>query len=176
VSEVIVVDDVVSEDCVRKLHVMSNEEINLLLPANAWIERTVEAGVYHLRAEWMYCGMLDIKPRCWPKPRRLLVWSLGVGDSCHRHSRHLHCTERSAVQVWRHDAASAEGDGNLPSLILDAIKGAVEMWTKMVGWEPKFAWMHSLPKCAKWGQEVYGCILLEAKWVPRNCVAVGGRL
>jgi hypothetical protein len=139
-NEVIVVEDVVSEDCLRKLHVMSNAEIVMQLPANAKIEQTVEAGVYHLQAEWKFWGMLDIQTRHWPKPRRLLVWSLRKGER-----------------------------------VSEAIQAAVEMWTKAVGWEPKFAWVRSLPKGAEWCQEVHGCILLEANWIPRNCVAVGGR-
>jgi hypothetical protein len=119
---------------------MSNAEIKMQLPPDAKVERTVEAGVYHLRAEWMYWGMLDIKPRYWPKPRRLLVWSLRKGER-----------------------------------LGDAIQGAVEIWTKAVGWEPMFAWMRALPKGVKWCEEVHGCFLLEAEWIPRNCVAVGWR-
>lgn len=139
-DDVIIVEDVVTEDCVRKLHVMSNSEICMQLPCQAKVAQTVEGGVFHLRAEWMYWGMLDIKPREWPKPRRLLVWSLREGER-----------------------------------VSDAIRAAAEMWTKAVGWEPKYVWIRSLPKGAEWCQEVYGCILLETTWIPRNCVAVGGR-
>ena len=79
-EEVITVEDVVSEDCVRRLHVMSNAPILMRLPDCAQIEQKQEAGVYHLRAEWMFWGMLDIQPQEWPRPRRLLVWGLKEGE------------------------------------------------------------------------------------------------
>jgi len=78
-NEMIVVEDVVSEDCVRKLHVMSNAPISMQLPAGATVKQTQEAGVYHLRAEWPYRGVLDIKSDYWPRPKRLVVWSL-IGE------------------------------------------------------------------------------------------------
>jgi len=90
---IIIVNDVVLEDCVRRLHVMSNSPIEMALPAGAKAERTQEAGIYHLRAEWMFWGMLDIQPREWLKPRRLLVWSLRPGE---RVSEAI----QSAVEMW----------------------------------------------------------------------------
>lgn len=105
-----------------------------------------EAGVYHLRVEFPYWGMLDIQHRDWPKPRRLLVCALLRGER-----------------------------------VSEMIEIVAERWTRAVGWEPKFAWVREFPKGAEahedeWGIILaHGCILLAAEWMPRNCVAVGGR-
>lgn len=139
-EEMIIVEDVVTEDCVRKLHVMSNRPIQMDLPADATAERTTEAGAYHLRAEWSFTGILDIWPRHWPKPRRFLVWRLMDGER-----------------------------------VSDAILCAANMFSHAVGFLPKFAFVRTLPEKAEWGQEVHGCLLFAAEWLPRHCVAVGGR-
>jgi hypothetical protein len=140
VAEVIVVANAVGEDGMQRFHVMSNEEISLVLPPNAKWTMNLEGGVYHLRGEWPYFGMLDIQAAGWPRMRRILVWSLREGER-----------------------------------VSEAIGAAAEMWMNAVGWEPKFAWVRALPQGAEWCQNVYGCILLAAEWMPRNCVAVGGR-
>lgn len=74
-EEVIVVEDVVSKDCVRRLHLMSNAPIEMSLPAEATVEQTQEAGVYHLRAEWPFQGALSIEAEGWPKAKRMVAWS-----------------------------------------------------------------------------------------------------
>lgn len=139
-DEMIIVEDVVTDDCVRKLHVMSNRPIRMALPEEAEVHDGVEAGAYHLRAEWPFFGMLDIWPPQWPKPSRFYVWRLLDGQR-----------------------------------VNDAIRTAAEVFEQMTGFAPKFAFTRTLPEMAEWGQEVYGCLLLAAEWMPRNCVAVGGR-
>ncbi|MFZ5856758.1 MAG: hypothetical protein ACOYZ6_08005 [Chloroflexota bacterium] len=139
-DSMIIVSDVVTEDGMRQLHVMSNEPIHMSLPGEATVRQTQEAGAYHLRAEWPFFGMLDIWPREWPKPRRFYV--LRLLDS---------------------------------QRVSDAIRTAAEVFEQAAGRAPKFAFVRTLPPRAEDGQDVYGCILLVATWLPRDCVAVGGR-
>lgn len=139
-ASMIIVEDVVTEDCIRQLHVMSNSPITMTFPWDATVKETVEGGAHHLRAELPFTGMLDIWPRGWPKPRRFLVWR-------------LYDDER----------------------VSDAILNASSMFYHATGFPPKFAFVRTLPETAKWGQDVHGNLLFEATWLPRNCVAVGGR-
>lgn len=139
-SEMIIIEDVVTEERVRKLHVMSITPIRVSLPRNATTQETMEAGAYHLRAEWGFAGMLDFWPREWPKPRRFYVWPLLGG-------------QRAS----------------------DAIRTAAEVFEQATGFAPKFAFTRTLPEKAEWGQDVFGCLLFAAEWLPRNCVVVGGR-
>lgn len=139
-AEMIIVEDVVTEDCVRKLHVMSNSPINMSLPRDATVRETVEGGAHHLRAELPFTGMLDIWPREWPKPRRFYVWRLLDGQR-----------------------------------VSEAVRTAAEVFEQATGFAPKFAFVRTLPEKAEWGQDVHGCLLFAAEWLPMNCVAVGGR-
>lgn len=139
-DSIIIVSDMVTEDGMRQLHVMSNTPIHMRLPDNAEARQTQEAGAYHLRSEWPFCGMLDICPREWPKPRRLYVQRLLGGQR-----------------------------------VSDAVRVAAEAFERATGFAPKYAFVREFPQAAEWGQDVYGCIFLAAEWIPRNCVAVGGR-
>jgi len=139
-EEMIIVEDVVTEECVRMLHVMSNRPIRMSLPVGASVRETNEGGAWHLRAEWDYAGMLDFWPREWPKPRRFMVWRLQEGER-----------------------------------VSDAILCAASTFSHAVGFLPKFAFVRTLPEKAEWGQDVHGCLLFAAEWLPKNCVAVGGR-
>jgi hypothetical protein len=142
----IIVDDVLSEDCTRKLHVMSNAPIRMKLPDGATAEDWTEAGVYHLRAEWMFTGMIDFQFRHWPQPRRFLVWALRDGEK-------VSDAIRSAAEMW----TQAVG------------------WEPLYAWVrslPEKAKVHE----DEWGIIlVHDLILLAAEWMPSNCVAVGGR-
>ena len=139
-DSMIIVSDIVTEDGMRQLHVMSNEPIRMSLPNEATVQQTQEAGAYHLLAEWPFFGMLDIWPRDWPKPRRFYVWRLLDGQK-----------------------------------VSDAVRTAAEVFEQATGWAPKYAFARPFPHRADWGQDVHGCILLEATWLPKNCIAVGGR-
>jgi len=88
-DDVIVVEDRVDGQCVRHVHLMSNAPTPLsantltsphlsLAGVNGgrW-ER--EAGVWHLRMEYPYRGVLDFDCEGWEKFRRLVVWNL---DGC----------------------------------------------------------------------------------------------
>jgi hypothetical protein len=84
-DDVIVVENIVSRDCRLIVHLMSNREfeVNRLAcygaPDGTRPQVTREAGVYHLRAEWPYRGVLDVKSEFWPKAKRLVAWSL-IGE------------------------------------------------------------------------------------------------
>lgn len=78
-SDIIVVEDVVSEDCVRRLHVMSNCPIQMDLPVDATVKETEEGGAYHLRAEWPFRGALSIEAEGWPRAKTMVAWSF---DGC----------------------------------------------------------------------------------------------
>lgn len=135
----IIVEDVVTEDCVRRLHVMSDKPMQMDLPEDATVEQWVDIGVYHLRAVWPFSGMLDIHSEGWPKARRLYV-------------QHFNGQR-----------------------ISELIRIAAGTFERAVGFAPGFAFVKVLPARAEWGQEVYGCLLFAAEWMPKNCVAVGGR-
>jgi hypothetical protein len=74
-EEMIIVEDVVTEDCFRRLHVMSNSPINMSLPMDAMVKESVEGGAHHFRAEWPFRGMLDIQGEGWPQAKRMAAWS-----------------------------------------------------------------------------------------------------
>ena len=148
-SEVIVVENAVTDQCMWRLHFMSNQEFDMEIYMEygiyGWADMHVtrEAGVYHLRAEWPYRGVLDIQAEGWPRFRRLVVWPLVENGLTLRVSR--------------------------------AILYATAEYTRLFGGIPEYAFVRNLPEGAEFGQDVHGLILLEADWMMRNCVAVGGR-
>lgn len=163
-NDVIVVENRVDEQCMRVIHLMSNNELcadavkRYDAPVGAQAEVKQEAGVWHLRAAWPYRGILDIQPEGWPKFRRLIVWSL---DGC--------------VSVR------------------EAISQAIVAFWLVFKFRPGFVFMRKLPSGVEnaaplslsatsphleehkmgGGDEL---ILLEADWMLERCVAVGGRM
>lgn len=81
-DDVIRLENYVDAQCVRHVHLMSNVEIgrstlrHYFPPADAKVVIGKELGVWHVRAEWPYKGILDIQAASWPKFRRLVVWNL----------------------------------------------------------------------------------------------------
>ncbi len=81
-NDVIIVENYVDGQCMRHVHLMSNLEIGrtILRPYGIMDciqeQVTKEAGVWHVRAEWPYRGILDIQAKGWPKFRRVVVWNL----------------------------------------------------------------------------------------------------
>ena len=47
-----------------------------MVPSGAQVEVTKEAGVYHLRGNWRFRGVIDFQLEGWPKFRRMVVWSI----------------------------------------------------------------------------------------------------
>lgn len=78
-QDVIVVEDYVDMQCMRHVHWMSNTPIPS--PSPNWVEGSIsqEMGVWHLRWEGPYRGVLDIETEGGVKFRRFVVWSL---DGC----------------------------------------------------------------------------------------------
>jgi hypothetical protein len=93
-EEVIVVEDRIDMQCMRHVHLMSNQEIEkdelqvYGIPSGVG---TREAGAWHLRCSYPYRGMIDIPAASKNgKFRRLVAWNL---DGC------------PSVKVALHDAA-----------------------------------------------------------------------
>jgi hypothetical protein len=143
-AQMIEVENIVTKDCRRVLHLMSNVEYaadvlaSFGAPDDVQARITQEAGVWHLRAEWPFRGPLEIVAEGWPAPKTLLVWSLQG--------------ERVSV----------------------AIRDAAEAFHKWMGQTPRFAFVRSLPAKAERWQDVYDVMLLDAEWMMAECVAVGG--
>ena len=109
--------------------------------ARVEVEGDPNLGLHFLRMEWPARDVVDFGT--WPKPRRLVVWTLTEGE------RVRGCIEQAA--------------------------GLFEGW---FGGRPGFALVGvSLPSSFRWWEEeVAGCMVSQAEWIPRRCVAVGGRV
>ena len=145
-DEVIVVENVIGMDGMRRLHVMGNAPPPAppqISPKHGeYLERgeiSVEAGVYHLRVCEPVRGVVDFHCEGWPKFRRLVVWSL---EGC-------------------------------PS-VTSALQEAGREFERCFGGRPQFAFVRKLPEAAEYGKVVGDLILLEADWMLVRCVAVGG--
>lgn len=80
-NDVITVEDcILTETGRRFLHLMSNAAIVYSLPEGVKAEATVEAGVHHLRVHMPVRGPVDFRCEGWPRPRRLVMWSLLEGE------------------------------------------------------------------------------------------------
>jgi len=81
-DEVIELENVVSDVGISTVHLMSNFELTVdaikkyHAPVDAKVEITKEIGVYHLRAEWMLRGPIQINAEGWPVPKIFVVWNL----------------------------------------------------------------------------------------------------
>jgi len=143
-SEIIVLENYVDEQCVRHVHLMSNapiEEAVRLRYANAEVGAMVrEIGTYHFRAEFPYRGMLDIAcVRSAKQFRRFVVWNL---DGC--------------------------------GSVREAISQAETFYWTHFKHRPGYAFMRKLPNGTPDFWEENDLILLEAEWMLEKCVAVGG--
>lgn len=152
---VIVVEDTLTMQCVRRVHLMANEEISdstlpsFSIPAIAAIERGETAGSYWLRAEWVYRGAWEVNGACAAgKFRRLVVWNLS-----------------SMFQV----------SGSKFLSVRDGAREAAKEFERLFGFAPKYLFVRRLPRGAENCMDVQGMILLEADWMLGRCVAVGGR-
>lgn len=147
-GDVIVVEDVLTAQCMRRLHLMANEEIpfstlsSFSTPTTARIEWGEVAGSHWLKAEWIYRGVWDVDAACAEgKFRRLVVWNL---EGC------------ASVKVALYEAAHE--------------------FERLFGGRAQFGFMKKLPRGAEHGMDVGDLTLLEAEWMLERCVAVGGRL
>ena len=142
-DDVIELENVVSDDGIRTIHLLSNLELTVEalkkydLPGDAKIESKKEAGAYHLRASWLMQGLLKIDGEGWPAARLCVVWNFGL------------CTSVSK-----------------------AIGKAAERYLELFGDVPDYAFVRALPKGIENGVEVGDVILFEAEWMMRRCVAV----
>ncbi len=158
-AEVIEIENFLDGQCVRHVHLMSNEEIgrNILRPygipaTTAIIMKGETAGSYFVKAEWLYRGVWDVDAACRVgKFRRLVVWNL---------------------EGYEH--------------VREAVNHAAIYFHAMFGGDAQFGFMRKLPKGIEHGMEISltpspspegrgELMLLEAEWMLERCVAVGGR-
>jgi hypothetical protein len=143
-DEIIELENVVDTYGMRRLHLISNGEINASqlqkydLPFGTEIEQSKEVGVYHARASWPICGPLVINCEGWPVPKMFVVWSYEHSES---------------VSVAIHNAAL--------------------QYAKLFGQRPEFAYVSKLPRGVENGKEVEDLMLFQAEWMVSKCVAVG---
>lgn len=160
-DEVIVIENSVSVDGVRRVHLMSNGP---LCPADispeysgsrydgrarlldhragylgeSEVEIVKEAGVWHLRAEWPCRGLIQINCEGWPCPKEFVVWSLAG------------CASVTA-----------------------ALFGAAKEFERIYEVRPQYAFIRRMPRGVENAHEIGELMLFEAEWMINKCVAVG---
>ncbi len=143
-ENVIVLEDIVSGDGTRIIHLMSNFELTLddlkiyVAPIDAHVEIKKEIGVYHLRASWPMRGPLEVCCAGWPVPMIFVVWNLAGCES-----------------------------------VTTAIRSAAQHYQDIFGERPGYAYMRTMPKGREPGVEVDDLMLFDAEWMVSKCVAVG---
>jgi hypothetical protein len=143
-NEMIELENVVSDEGISSVHLMSNFELTVdaikkyHAPVDAKIEITNEMGVHHLRASWNLRGPIQINAEGWSVPRIFVIWSLMGYES---------------VKAAIHDAA--------------------KYYEELYGMRPDYAYMRQLPRGVENCTEIGDLILYEVDWMVRKCVAVG---
>lgn len=146
-SELIVVEDRVDENCVRHVHLMANAPVgeNWLdlfgAPEGTRGRQTLETGAHHLRADWPHKGPLEIKAEAWPQAKRTVAWSLAGCENAR-----------------------------------EAMRQAALAFTEFYSTWPEMAFLRNMPKGAEFGQAVdlgeFELLVFEAQWAPGKCVVV----
>lgn len=143
-DEIIELENIVSDDGMCVLHLMSNLELSAEAltkynaPANAKIEIKKEAGAHHLRATWAMRGATRVVAEGWPVPKLFVLWNLAGCQS-----------------------------------VTDAVCDAAKYYQGVYGVLPEYAFMRKLPGRVMNGVEIGDLMLFEAEWMVRKCVAVG---
>ena len=145
-SDIIVVEDIVTMDCRRVVHLMSNTPFTAPSPISTYemgeegkVEVVREAGVWHLRAEWPLKGPLEMRGEGWPVSKTLVVWSF-------------------------------EGCVN----VTEALMHASVFYEHTFGCKPQYGFMKSLPRGVENGRETGPLLVFEAEWMLEMAVAVVG--
>ena len=144
-ADVIVVEDIVTMDCRRVIHLMSNSELTADMlavygaPDGTGAQVVREAGVCHLRAEWPLKGPLEMRGEGWPVSKAMVVWSF-------------------------------EGCANVTEALMHASNSFVHLF----GNKPAYGFVKSLPRGVENGREVGPLMVFEAEWMLEKCAAVGG--
>jgi hypothetical protein len=142
-DELIELENTVSADGMRVLHLISNLEISLDdlksydLPADANVEIKKEVGAFHVRASYPIHGLLRMESDGWPAAKHLVVWHFSLCES-----------------------------------ISKAIHKAAERYLELFGDVPQYAFIRRLPRGIDNGTQVGDVVLLEAEWMISKCVAV----
>lgn len=144
-EDLIEVENIVTRDCRRVLHLMSNRELTVedlaefgeSAGAQAQVKR--EAGVWHLRAEWPYQGPLEMQAEGWPQVKTMVAWSFA---GC------VNMTE--------------------------AFMHASNYYETAFGQAPRYGFVRSLPRGVDDGREVGPLMVFSAEWALEKAVVVGG--
>jgi hypothetical protein len=166
VEEIITIEDYVDEHCMRHMHLMSNmhfddpqniQHLFTFTTTPVEFKRYAEAGVFHLKASWRYCGVLDVQAEGWPKFRRLVVWPL---EGC---ATVREAIEQAFIFFW------ATFKFQPAYVFMRKLPRDVEHGTPIALW--------ALPPNAEGAHlgEEDEMILLKTEWMLERCVAVGGR-
>jgi hypothetical protein len=145
-EEVIEVENVVTRDCRRVIHLMSNGDFEeetlasyglLKLGEEAKVNATFESGVHHLRVEWAYQGPLALTVEGWKQAKTMVAWSF-------------------------------EGCMN----VTEALMHASNMFVGLFGQKPAYGFVRRLPSGVENGRETGPLMVFEAEWMLERAVAV----
>lgn len=138
-SDVIIIENSLKEDGLRRVHLMSNQELPTIFPQFGEGQVTKKDDVYHFYREWFMRGAMEIQCEGWPKYRRMVLWHL-----------------------------------NGYRFVKDAMFEAYREFTRVFDARPEYAFLWKLPGNVSNGDELAKMIILEAEWVPKKCIALGG--
>jgi hypothetical protein len=141
-DEVIILENIINADGLRRVHLMSNIQFELSQIKEQFGGEwepvvTREVGVYHLRGEWKHEGMTLMSCEGWPQPKRMALLPLQPGVRISE-------TITKAAFVFLADA---------------------QLW-------PGYGFVRRLPKGIHNGVEVDGILVFESEWMPEKFVAV----
>ncbi len=143
-DELIVLEDVLNPDGMRRLHLMSNVPIDAEQVrerfGGEW-EPTLsrEGGVYYLQASWRHSGVMLMACEGWPKPKPMALLPLVKGKR-----------------------------------ISETVTEAAIMFLGQFGEWPEYAFVRKLPTGIEGGREVDGMLVFEADWMPEFYAGVCG--
>ncbi len=162
-AEVIEIENIVTRDCRRVIHLMSNRELTVEdlaafapqphpLPhppfghppqmstfGEGKVEIVQEAGVWHLRAEWPFRGALHLHAEGWPQVKTMVAWPFA-------------------------------GCVNM----IEAFMQASVYFEDAFRQKPRFGFVRKLPSGVEHGREVGPLMVFEADWALDKAVVVGG--
>lgn len=144
-NDVIEIENIITKDCRRVIHLMSNRELtedalaSFGAPAGIQAQVTKELGAWHLRAEWPYRGAIRIEAEGWPQVKVMVAWSFA-------------------------------GCAN----VTDALMQATSWYEGAFSQTPRYGFVRSMPRGVEEGREVGPLMVFAAEWMMEKCVVVGG--
>lgn len=142
---VIEIENSVTRDCRRMVHLMSNRELtrdDLAIygaPEGTHAQIQQVAGAWHLQAEWPFFGAISIDAEGWPRAKRMVAWSFA-----------------GCVNVT------------------EALMQASIHFEHTFGRKPQYGFLRSLPSGVEEGRETGPLMVYSAEWMLERAVVVGG--